>query len=160
MRKIIFLVSLFVLISCANNTAKLDEKSIIDDTFSVKKYSTSSLVKEKFLEFYDLKLLLKSKPEFKESIDSRLANFKLDSDNILDLRDDSKISNIKTTEILINKSNDSDSIGVKLLFDIEEKNKTKKESVIGIVTKEDIIIDNKRIYSSKVKFRRFNSPEN
>ena len=50
MRKIILLVSLIFLVSCAKNVPVLNEKSDIEETFLVKEYSIPSLVKEKFLE--------------------------------------------------------------------------------------------------------------
>lgn len=157
MRKIVFLISLVILVSCAKHSPTLNEKLIVDDTFSIKEYSTPTLVKEKFLEFYDLKLLLKNKPEFKKSIENRITSFKFDSTIVLNVNKDSKISNIHTTEIAIDKFNTN--VYVKLIFDLEEKNKSVKDSIIGIVIKDSIIFNDQKISSSKIKFKRFDTFE-
>lgn len=153
MRKLLFLISFIILVSCANNSPVSNEKSVIEDSFTVKEYSTPVIVKEKFIEFYDLKILLKNKPEFKESIEKRLTDFKFDSITILNLSKDSKIKSIKVTELSINKKNNN--VIVKLVFKIVDKEKTKKDSIIGIVLKDEIIMNNEKITSTKIKFSKF-----
>lgn len=155
MRKIILLVSLIFLVSCAKNVPVLNEKSDIEETFLVKEYSIPSLVKEKFLEFYDLKILLKNKPEFKESIEKRLSNFKLDSSNILELNRNSTIKNLKIIES--DSLNINTSLRLKIIFDINEKTTSKKDSLIVFVFEKNFTLDGEKITSKKIKFARFKS---
>lgn len=135
------------MISCSNNKSIENKESLVDEN-KVKEYSTNSLVKEKFLEFYDLNLLLENNPQFKENINKRLYSFTSDSSRILNLNKDSEIKNIK---IIKNNSN----INLKLLFEIETNNSSKKDSLLAIILEEQIILDGKKIIAKKVKFSRF-----
>ena len=153
MRKIILLISFFIIISCANNSPISNEKSIIDDTFTVKEYSTSSFVEEKFLEFYDLKLLLKNKPEFKEVIEKRLASFKIDSNTILEISKNSKIKNfeiIKSDSLNINAYSK-----LKIVFEVDNEKASNKDSLIVYVFEKDFTLDGEKTTSKKIKFSRF-----
>lgn len=153
MRKIVFLVSFIILVSCANNSPTADENSITEEAFLVKEYSTNSLVKEKFLEFYDLKVLLENKPEFKEVIAKRLASFKIDSNTILEISKNSKIKNFEITE--------PDSINInaysklKIIFEIDDQITSKKDSLIVFIFEEYFTLDDEKVTSKKIKFTRF-----
>lgn len=154
MKKIIFLVYFILIFSCSKQNAPLNEKALVEDSFTVKKYSTKSLVKEKFLEFYDLRLLLEENPQFKENIKSRLMSFKLDSSEVLKITPNSKIKKLIITELLLPKKN-SDSL-LKVLFEISENNILKKDSIIAYINDNKIMINEEVVITRKIKFKKFN----
>tara|TARA_R110002050_G_scaffold342_4_gene2218 strand:- start:105 stop:551 length:447 start_codon:yes stop_codon:yes gene_type:complete len=147
MKNIVLLISFMLMISCSNNKSFENKESLVDEN-PVKNYSINSLVKEKFLEFYDLNLLLENNPQFEKNIKERLSYFTLDSNKILTLNKASKIKNIKIIK------NNSD-INLKLLFDIEFNNSSKKDSLRVIIIEEQVILDANTITATKVKFSRF-----
>lgn len=154
MKKIIFLVYFILIFSCSKQNTPLNEKALVEDSFTVKKYSTKSLVKEKFLEFYDLRLLLEENPQFKENIKSRLMSFKLDSSEVLKITPNSKIKKLIITELLLPKKN-SDSL-LKVLFEISENNILKKDSIIAYINDNKIMINEEVVTTRKIKFKKFN----
>ena len=94
MKIIFFLISFMLIISCSNKKSFNNKESLVDE-ITVKEYSSNSVVKEKFLEFYDLNILLENNPQFTENIKERLNHFKLDSSKVLYLQKTSKIKDIK-----------------------------------------------------------------
>jgi hypothetical protein len=148
MRKIIFLISFMLMISCSNNKS-FEKNEVLIEENPVKEYSTNSLVKEKFLELYDLNLLLENNPQFEENIKKRLDYFTLDSSKILKLNKTSKIKNIQVIKY-------NSEITFKIIFDLETENFTKKDSVLAKLSEEEIIVDDTKTKSTKIKFSRFN----
>lgn len=148
MRKIIFLISFMLMISCSNNKS-FEKNEVLIEENPVKEYSTNSLVKEKFLELYDLNLLLENNPQFEENIKKRLDYFTLDSSKILKLNKTSKIKNIQVIKY-------NSEITFKIIFDLETENFTKKDSVLAKLAEEEIIVDDTKTKSTKIKFSRFN----
>ena len=137
-----------LMISCSNNKS-FEKNEVLIEENPVKEYSTNSLVKEKFLELYDLNLLLENNPQFEENIKKRLDYFTLDSSKILKLNKTSKIKNIQVIKY-------NSEITFKIIFDLETENFTKKDSVLAKLSEEEIIVDDTKTKSTKIKFSRFN----
>jgi len=136
------------MISCSNNNSFEDKKVLVDESF-VKEYSENSLIKEKFLEFYDLNLLLENKPEFKKNIKERLYYFTLDSNKVLNLNKTSKIKKVNITKC--NSEN-----AFKISFELKSEGFIKKDSIFATIIEQNIVLDLKKTTASKVKFSRFN----
>ncbi|WP_026776048.1 hypothetical protein [Polaribacter sp. Hel_I_88] len=148
MKIIFFLISFMLIISCSNKKSFNNKESLVDE-ITVKEYSSNSVVKEKFLEFYDLNILLENNPQFTENIKERLNHFKLDSSKVLYLQKTSKIKDIK-----IIKHNSETTF--KILFNLETGNLKQRDSVLAKFFEEEIIIEDTITKSTKVKFSRFN----
>lgn len=148
MKKIILYLFLALSLSCSNRISEAN-KEALDELHTVKEYSTVTLVKEKFLEFYDLSILLENSPQFEENIKKRMRYFMLDANKVISVKKNSKIKNLKVVK-------NTSKMNMKLLFDLKTGNLSKKDSVFVTIIKEDIILDSSKVSSTKVKFSRFN----
>ncbi|QTE21586.1 hypothetical protein [Polaribacter cellanae] len=152
MKKTFLIVIVLIIASCSSNSNKkpgLNKESLA----IVKEYSTSTLIEEKFLEFYELNMLLNSDSKFKKEIGERLKSFKIDTFPILNLPNDSKITNIKQIGETISIT---DSIKKrKIIFDMVTPNSLKKDSLFAYILSKKIIIDSIEVISNKVKFARY-----
>jgi hypothetical protein len=153
MKKIMLIIIVLAINSCHNSPSlnTLNEMEMGD--YSAKMYSTQILIKEKFLEFYDLNLLLKNNLSFQNKIKERLKSFTLDSLPVLDLSKDSKIENIQQKGMIINLS---DSIQkTKLIFNVLSKKNLRKDSISVFIFKKKLRIHSDVVISTKVKFSRY-----
>ena len=73
MRRIILFFMPFLIFSCNSH----ERRSLVntESTKSFKSESFESLIEEKFQEFYNLNILLRDYPDFKEDIEKRINNF-------------------------------------------------------------------------------------
>jgi len=148
MKIIFFLISFMLIISCSNKKSFNNKESLVDE-ITVKEYSSNSVVKEKFLEFYDLNILLENNPQFTENIKERLNHFKLDSSKVLYLQKTSKIKDIK-----IIKHNSETTF--KILFNLETGNLKQRDSVLAKFFEEEIIIEcHKNLKTKSVSSHRY-----
>jgi predicted patatin/cPLA2 family phospholipase len=151
MRKMYVFFVVLILSSC-NNYSPENSTNNFEVTESLMVNTESSLSEKKFKEFYDLNILLKDYPDFKEDIEKRIDKFMTGEGTIFDINDSIKIENIRQKESLTKLS---DSLEMtQILFDIRTKNGIKTDSVYALVTKKKIIIDGKEVVSKKVKFAR------
>ncbi len=153
MRKIVFYVYLILIVSCSKHNTPLNEKILPEEGFTLKKYSSKSMIKEKFLEFYELKLLLANNTQFKDNIESRLTSFRLNNNEVLKITPKSKIKNLVITKLLMPKK--SSESRLKILYEISVNNMVKKDSIIAHIIDNKIIIKRDTMNNRKIKFSRF-----
>ena len=157
MKRIVLFILPLLIISCNNkervNEVDSDVKSFyfLTDVDS-SSYSKKSLIEEKFKEFYDLNILLKKYPDFKEGIENRIKNFISNSETIFELNDSLSVKNIRQ-EGPLTKISDSVQM-TKIYYDLVSENSTEKDSVFAFITKKKIMIDEEEVLSTKVKFTR------
>jgi hypothetical protein len=149
MRNIILILIALFIISCSNDSSIISkEKSVVFN----KEYSNETLLEEKFKEFYDLNILLKKYPDFKDDIEQRIKNFTSNPESIFELNDSTKIKNIQQKGALIKVS---DSVQMtQVVYDLVTENSIKKDSVLAFITSSKVIIDSEEIISTKVNFTR------
>jgi hypothetical protein len=159
MRRIWMLVLLFVIVSCSDNkaptmnTKKLKSRGWLNKTRdSLSNYSFESLVEKKFKEFYNLNVLLKDYPDFKNDIESRIENFTTGRRKIFQINDSIKVVNIRQKGPFIKVSDSTDMTQV--LFDVITDTEIKTDSVTAFITKKKLLIDGEEVTSTKVKFTR------
>ncbi len=152
MKKLIFLLLTVYLFSCSNKSSLKNKENLSDSM--VKTYSTSSLIKEKFIEFYDLSTLYNQKTQFKKGIEVRLKSFMVDTNHVFIFEKGSKINKIKIEEKPLIDNNNNDSI--KIFFEIKNGEIIKQDSIITIIMRKQILLDSKNVISTKIKFSRFN----
>lgn len=151
MRKMYVFLVLLILSSC-NNYSPENSKSDFEVTESLLENMESSFSEKKFKEFYDLNILLRDYPDFKEDLEKRIDNFITENGKIFEINDSIKIVNIRQKE---SPTKLSDSVELtQILFDIRNKNNIKTDSVYALITKKKIVIDGKEVTSKKVKFTR------
>ena len=152
MKKLIFLLLTVYLFSCSNKSSLKNKENLSDSM--VKTYSTSSLIKEKFIEFYDLSTLYNQKTQFKRGIEVRLKSFMIDTNHVFIFEKGSKINKIKIEEKTDIDNNPTDFI--KVFFEIKNGEIVKQDSIIAMIMKKQILLDSKNVISTKIKFSRFN----
>ena len=152
MKKLIFLLLTVYLFSCSNKSSLKNKENLSDSM--VKTYSTSSLIKEKFIEFYDLSTLYNQKTQFKRGIEVRLKSFMIDTNHVFIFEKGSKINKIKIEEKTDIDNNPTDFI--KVFFEIKNGEIVKQDSIIAMIMKKQILLDSKSVISTKIKFSRFN----
>jgi hypothetical protein len=152
MKKLIFLLLTVYLFSCSNKSSLKNKENLSDSM--VKTYSTSSLIKEKFIEFYDLSTLYNQKTQFKRGIEVRLKSFMIDTNHVFIFEKGSKINKIKIEEKTDIDNNPTDFI--KVFFEIKNGEIVKQDSIIAMIMKKHILLDSKNVISTKIKFSRFN----
>jgi hypothetical protein len=151
MRKMYVFFALLILSAC-NNYSPENSAKTFEVTESLMENIESSFSEKKFKEFYDLNILLRDYPDFKEDIEKQIDNFITGEGTIFNIKDSLKIENIRQKEL---PTKLSDSIEMtQVLFDIKIKNEIKTDSVYAIIMKKKIIIDGKEVISKKVKFTR------
>lgn len=148
MRKVFILLILF-LASCKSENSMESNSKVVN---SFEEYSNEDLLEEKFKEFYDLNILLKKYPQFKDDIEQRIKNFTSNPESIFELNDSTKIKNIQQKGALIKIS---DSVQMtQVVYDLVTENSVKKDSVLAFITSSKVIIDSEEITSTKVNFTR------
>ena len=152
MKKLIFLLLTVYLFSCSNKSSLKNKENLSDSM--VKTYSTSSLIKEKFIEFYDLSTLYNQKTQFKRGIEVRLKSFMIDTNHVFIFEKGSKINKIKIEEKTDIDNNPTDFI--KVFFEIKNGEIVKQDSIVAMIMKKHILLDSKNVISTKIKFSRFN----
>lgn len=151
MRKMYVFFVLIILSSC-NNYSPENSIKMFEVTESLMENTESSFSEKKFKEFYDLNILLRDYPDFKEDIEQQIGNFITGEETIFNISDSLKIENIRQKEL---PTRLSDSVEMtQMLFDIKTKNEIKTDSVYAIIMKKKIIMDGKEVISKKVKFTR------
>jgi hypothetical protein len=155
MRKIWILLPLLVVASCMSKeptkTSKRTLKREVKD--SLHNYSFESLIEGKFKEFYDLNVLLKEYPKFKNDIEQRMESFASGRHTIFHIHDSIKVVNIRQKGPFVKVSDSTETTHV--LFDIITNTKSTTDSVMAFITKKKAQLDNKEVTSTKVKFREF-----
>jgi len=158
MRRILILFPLLALASCmSKEPSKVDTKTIkrgiLDyDKDTLNGYSFESLVEKKFKEFYDLNVLLKNYPNFKQDIEKRIENFTSGTRKIFQINDSVKVSNIRQKGPFVKVSDSTEMTHV--LFDIITTKEIKTDSVMAFITTIKLQLDNEEVTSTKVKFKR------
>lgn len=162
MRRLVIFFIPFVIVSCMSkepdktlNLEEMDE--VLYDIDSKEEdpevsYSFESLIEEKFKEFYDLNVLLRDYPNFKEDIETRINNFTTGTRKIFEINDSIKILNIRQKGPLVQVSDSLEMTNV--LFDVITESRIKTDSVVAFITKKKLKIDGKEVVSKKVKFTR------
>ena len=156
MRKILSLIILiFLIYSCSRSKemksvndsykkeAVIEKSAIITEQF---KYQI--ITKQKLQEYYDLLVLQKKHPEFKDDILAQLQkissiNKKLKDTNSI------KINNLEL--ISTNKTSETER-RIKISFDVISNNKIKKDTTIVLIKTKKVIIDNRELVSNKIRF--------
>lgn len=149
MRHAVLIFILLFIFSCNESSPSISKER---KSNSYKEYTDGTLLEEKFKEFYDLNVLLKEYPEFKEDIENRIRNFTTSPRAVFKLNDSLKIKNIRQKGSFIKVS---DSVQMTTVyFDLISGKTTKTDSVIAFITKKKMIIDSEEVISTKVKFTR------
>lgn len=149
MKNLIFLAVFLLVFSCTNH-APLDKE--MSEVTMFKEVSMKKVLENKFKELYDLNLLKKKFPEFKNDIDRRIQNFTFNHEVNFEFQDSIRISNIRQKGGLI-KISDSVQMA-KVVFDLTSQNSTKTDSVFAFITKKEAIIDSEKVFLTKVQFSR------
>ncbi|AUC74591.1 hypothetical protein [Olleya sp. Bg11-27] len=164
MRRIIYVFSILLVVSCSNRREKaspesmradevvtsealLSKKDVVDlNTFEYQELSS-----QKLQELYDLISLKETHPEFSETISSQLKDYTNDSiSSSLTLSGDVVIKNIQLQGDIIKVS---DSIKkMKLYYDVVSNNTIQKDSVLATISSSTIAFEDKMIQSKKIKF--------
>ena len=158
MKKLIYIFSVLILVSCNNNmkesapAVNVDYETLEEaEEFIIKPSSFiyEELATQKLQEMYDLINLKDKHPEFAKTIKSQLKDYTNDkistpnSTNIL-------IENLKLKGELIKVS---DSVQkMKLYYDMVSNNSKQKDSLWAIITVHEINFEGKKIKSKKIKF--------
>ena len=165
MRKLYYILSLFLVFSCMNNTEKseavsYDDTELDTEVFKINEaalteatlFSEQDIAYQKLQEFYDLNLLKLHHPEFEEDISKQIAeisNSKLDLPKLVRAI---KISNLKQHEAreVINDSVSK----FKLSYSVQSEQKTYLDSITAKIKTSTIIIDGVKQKTFKVTFEK------
>lgn len=154
MKRVTHILFLLFIASCSNNSSISKNETLIDNSSMIKNYTTKSLVKEKFLELYDLNLLLKKHSSFKNDVIERIKGFSKDSVNLIELKDSSGIKNIRFKGDIIKVS---DSVKkIKLIYDFRNQSGIKTDSIYAFIISSKRVINSEEFVSNKVKFSKSN----
>ena len=156
MRKILSLIILiFLIYSCSRskemkpvNYSYKKESVIEKPVIITEQFKYQIITKQKLQEYYDLLVLQKKHPEFKNDILAQLQkissiNKKLKDTNSI------KINNLEL--ISTNKTSETER-RIKISFDVISNNKIKKDTTIVLIKTKKVIIDNRELVSNKIRF--------
>jgi len=156
MRKILSLIILiFLIYSCSRskemkpvNYSYKKESVIEKPAIITEQFKYQIITKQKLQEYYDLLVLQKKHPEFKDDILAQLQkissiNKKLKDTNSI------KINNLEL--ISTNKTSETER-RIKISFDVISNNKIKKDTTIVLIKTKKVIIDNRELVSNKIRF--------
>lgn len=156
MRKILSLIILiFLIYSCSRskemkpvNYSYKKETVIEKSAIITEPFKYQIITKQKLQEYYDLLVLQKKHPEFKDDILAQLQkissiNKKLKDTNSI------KINNLEL--ISTNKTSETER-RIKISFDVISNNKIKKDTTIVLIKTKKVIIDNRELVSNKIRF--------
>jgi len=156
MRKILSLIILiFLIYSCSRskemkpvNYSYKKESVIEKPAIITEQFKYQIITKQKLQEYYDLLVLQKKHPEFKNDILAQLQkissiNKKLKDTNSI------KINNLEL--ISTNKTSETER-RIKISFDVISNNKIKKDTTIVLIKTKKVIIDNRELVSNKIRF--------
>ncbi len=160
MKKVLSITLLFIVISCSNakreapfmdsdTTEASPEVYPIENISLEKSFTYLHLTQQKLQDYYDLVVLLKQHPEFKDDITSQLRELSK-SEITPNYMQQVRIENVQQ----LGKSEQiSDSIQkINIQFDIVGKNNTKIDTTTAIIKTKKIIVDNKDVVSTKIVF--------
>ena len=168
MKKLYYILSLFLVFSCMNNAEKkaldLEEESVLEtETLNVNEavdiktenaylFTEQDIAYQKLQEFYDLNVLKQHHPEFEEDISKQIAELSNSELNLPRLTREIKINNLKQIETA-EQLNDS-ILKLKLSYDLHSEQGTQKDSITAIIKTSTIIIEGKEQKSYKVTFEK------
>ena len=148
--------------SCKNETAKesmnhnneeVDKKaSNLDDLvepIEIEVFSNQQLINEKLHVFYELRALQNSHPKFAQTIAMQLQKYTSDTIPPLTKKTIS-IGNIAIGDEIISLSDSLQKL--KVYYNIESENLTKKDSIYALITTIELLIDDEIKTSKKVRF--------
>ncbi|AUC16951.1 hypothetical protein BTO06_18150 [Tenacibaculum sp. SZ-18] len=154
MKKLIYIIGVLFLWSCANDSSLNKEAAIEEVISNVVKFekSENAIFKEKLTRYFDLLKLKEIHPDFETDLISQLQN--LSQNDIIEIKNLEGI-NIENITVVNNILKVSDSIEkVKLTYNIVGKNFSKKDSIYAYKTSTEIMIDGYPAKSFDIKFAK------
>lgn len=154
MKKLIYIIAVLFIWSCANGPSLNKEAAIDEVTSKVAEFEKgeNAIFKEKLTRYFDLLKLKEIHPDFETDLISQLQN--LSQNEIIEIKNLEGI-NIENITVVNNISTVSDSIEkVKLTYNIVGKNISKKDSIYAYKTTTEIMIDGYPVKSFDIKFAK------
>ena len=167
MKKLYYIIGLFLVFSCMNKAeksesityddAEMDIESLKENKAALLEAETISFTEkdiafQKLQEFYDLNLLKLHHPEFEEDISKQIAEISNINIDLPKLIREVKISNHKQYEA-IEVVNDSVS-KLKLIYYVQSSQGTQRDTIVAVIKSKTTLIDGEEQNAYKVKFEK------
>ncbi len=168
MKKICYILISLAIVSCAKDKSKnmeaitveaaevnyeiADDKTYLKADNGTKEFLYENIASQKLLDLYDLSLLQKRHPEFKEDINAQLKELTADSIVVNNYRDKVSIQNIHQDGPLTRVS---DSVQeMKLYFNIVSNGTITADSIYVKIISKTITLEDKNMITSKIRFSK------
>ena len=154
MKKIIYIVLVLLISSCANAPSTSKENALDEIIFEVtdSENNENIVLKEKLTRYFDLLKLKTQHPDFEEDLLSQLQSLSNDEILAIENLDVSSIQNIKVTSDLLALSDSVEKI--KITYNIVSENKVLKDSIYAYKTNTKIKVDSYLMKSFDIKFSK------
>lgn len=158
MRTVISLCLILMFVSCVSNKKEADvllKNPSIIDTYtkgSAKEFNYNYITSEKLQEFYELLLLEKTYPEFKDDIALQIKSMSSEDIKIPDSINVIAVKNVKQIGPINQISNTVQEI--KLSFDVVTNTTTYKDSIYAKLTTNRITKEGSKLLSTKITFSK------
>ncbi len=161
MRRLLYIALIINVLSCAKQSkeapievdaVEIQENMVLESPMAKKAdegFAFQQLTQQKLQEYYDLIVLQKQHPEFKEDINSQLKELSR-AKILVDASEEVQIKNVQQ----IGKSEQaSDTIQkIRIRFDVVGTNSTRTDTLTAIIKTKKMMLDNKEVVSTKVVF--------
>jgi len=164
MKKVLYIITLlFIVISCSEakreaplmeskTTEMSSEVSPVDRIALEESFAFQYVTQQKLQDYYDLMVLLKQYPEFKEDITLQLKEI---SKEKITIPDYTQLIRIENLQQLGDIQQVSDSIQkIDLQFDIIDNTNIKKDTITAQIITKKIQLDNTEVVSTKIVFSK------
>ncbi len=160
MKKVLYITLLLIVFSCSEAkreaplmdteaTEMSPEAYPIENIALEESFTFQHLTQQKLQDYYDLVVLLRQHPEFKEDITSQLRE--LSKDEII--TNHAQPIRIENVQQLGKSEQVSDSIQkINIQFDIIDENIIKKDTIIALIKTKKIQLDDTEVISTKIVF--------
>ncbi len=129
-----------------------DDKTYFNSNIETTDHQYENIVTQKLQDLYDLTLLQKKHPEFKEDINAQLRELTIDSIVLSNGLDKISIENIRQNGSL---TRFSDSVQkMKLNFDIVSNDTVMKDSIFVKIISKTMTFDNENVKTNKIRFSK------
>ena len=170
MKILVYIFVALLILSCANNkneapAMKTDEvkqnEFILENAVALEDASNTFIYKElaaqKLQDYFDLLVLQKHHPEFKEDIHNQLQKLLTDSIAIPNIAQKVIIKNVQQISDIQHISDSVQKVVIR--FDITFNHTIKTDSIVAIIKTKKINLDNKEVISTKISFlkEKFNN---
>lgn len=158
MKKLVYIIYVFLLISCNNSSEvnSLDsmiikEKLNLEDFgYTKSSFNVSNLAQQKLQEYYDLVLLKEQHPEFGNDIELQLKNL---ANTSLEIPKSTEAININSVKVISNQKLSDSTLRMLLKYQLTTNNGTSTDTIIAIIKTKTIIVDGEGVTSTKLVFK-------